>query len=316
MRSLLLITLLAVTISITFNQIAFAVCGEGPTFTFTCNTNPPNPDTDGIQQGGNNNNLTVNVLDGAGIETSGNNAIALGDGNNEITITNADIFAEINKDAINVGDGNNLINVTGSNLTGNDGIDGGLGGGLGVKTINIINSSISAKNDSIFSGNGNDILFIKGSTLFSSTEEAIAAGRGDDEVTVINSILTSTGGVSRALEGGPDNDTITLGTGAELNGFIDCGDGSADTLIFAMDVPEEAVAFISSQIASKDPAGDSIVINDLFYEWEECELLVSEIVGVSTPRPIPTLSEWGLIAMAGILGLVGFVAIRRRKAAA
>jgi len=28
---------------------------------------------------------------------------------------------------------------------------------------------------------------------------------------------------------------------------------------------------------------------------------------------IPTLSEWGLIAMAGILGIVGFMVIRRRK---
>ncbi len=33
-------------------------------------------------------------------------------------------------------------------------------------------------------------------------------------------------------------------------------------------------------------------------------------------RPIPTLSEWGLIAMAGVLGLVGFFAIRRRKVTA
>ena len=31
--------------------------------------------------------------------------------------------------------------------------------------------------------------------------------------------------------------------------------------------------------------------------------------------PIPTISEWGLIAMAGILGIVGFMVIRRRKAA-
>jgi len=29
---------------------------------------------------------------------------------------------------------------------------------------------------------------------------------------------------------------------------------------------------------------------------------------------VPTLSEWGLIAMASILGLVGFIVIRRRKA--
>ncbi len=30
-------------------------------------------------------------------------------------------------------------------------------------------------------------------------------------------------------------------------------------------------------------------------------------------RPIPTLSEWGLIAMAAALGIVGFMAYRRRK---
>ena len=35
-----------------------------------------------------------------------------------------------------------------------------------------------------------------------------------------------------------------------------------------------------------------------------------------SPAMVPTLSEWGLIAMAGILGIVGFIAIRRRKATA
>jgi len=30
---------------------------------------------------------------------------------------------------------------------------------------------------------------------------------------------------------------------------------------------------------------------------------------------VPTLSEWGLIAMAGVLGIIGFIVIRRRKAA-
>jgi len=33
-------------------------------------------------------------------------------------------------------------------------------------------------------------------------------------------------------------------------------------------------------------------------------------------KQVPTLSEWGLIAMAGILGIVGFMVIRRRKATA
>jgi len=31
---------------------------------------------------------------------------------------------------------------------------------------------------------------------------------------------------------------------------------------------------------------------------------------------IPTLSQWGLIAMAGILGIVGFMVMRRRKVTA
>ncbi len=31
------------------------------------------------------------------------------------------------------------------------------------------------------------------------------------------------------------------------------------------------------------------------------------------PAPIPTLSEWGLIAMAGVLGMAGFLIIRKRK---
>jgi len=34
------------------------------------------------------------------------------------------------------------------------------------------------------------------------------------------------------------------------------------------------------------------------------------------PRNIPTLSEWGLIVMAGVLGIVGFMVMRRRKVTA
>ena len=47
---------------------------------------------------------------------------------------------------------------------------------------------------------------------------------------------------------------------------------------------------------------------ELLYElsFGQCEVLI----------PIPTLSEWGLIAMAGILGIIGFMVIRRRKVSA
>ena len=34
------------------------------------------------------------------------------------------------------------------------------------------------------------------------------------------------------------------------------------------------------------------------------------------PTSVPTLSEWGLIAMASILGIVGFMVMRRGKVTA
>lgn len=37
---------------------------------------------------------------------------------------------------------------------------------------------------------------------------------------------------------------------------------------------------------------------------------------VPTARPIPTLSQWGLIAMAGLIGIIGLLAVRRKKLAA
>jgi len=41
-----------------------------------------------------------------------------------------------------------------------------------------------------------------------------------------------------------------------------------------------------------------------------------QCVSPASSQAIPTLSEWGLIAMAGALGIVGFMVIRRRKVSA
>ena len=47
-----------------------------------------------------------------------------------------------------------------------------------------------------------------------------------------------------------------------------------------------------------------------------CNLQTGMCTEVQPTRNVPTLSEWGLITMAAILGVVGFMVIRRRKAAA
>jgi len=98
---------------------------------------------------------------------------------------------------------------------------------------------------------------------------------------------------------------------------------------------------ISCSIINQDPFNPNCVVastGPINLTPEElkacqCELLayttaLNEVAGISVtggppyvcgnvdcgPPTIPTLNEWGLLAMAGILGLVGFMVIRRRKA--
>ena len=47
-----------------------------------------------------------------------------------------------------------------------------------------------------------------------------------------------------------------------------------------------------------------------------CDESRGQCIPILSTSNIPTLSEWGLISMAGILGLAGLLYARRRKAAA
>ena len=316
MKRLFLISFLSVVCFFTYQQISFAACG-GATPVFFCDANPPNPDPTGIQQSGNNNNLTFNGLPGSEIDTipanggDGGEAVNLGDGSDVVTIEDANYSAE--SVVVEARDGNDEINVSNSTLfsQGNnvlETLDGN-------DTYNIVNSNLlSNVIDTIFTGADNDVVNVTGSMLTCLDDDVIATSSGDDQVTAANSTLTA----------GPDNeqdpfdlssgnDIATLGNELVLvNGGIDCGP-DFDTIVFAMDVPEEALALFSSKIAAATVPDGSITINGLFYEWEDCELLVNQLNGVRVIRPIPTLSEWGLIAMAGLLGLAGLFFVAWRK---
>jgi hypothetical protein len=64
----------------------------------------------------------------------------------------------------------------------------------------------------------------------------------------------------------------------------------------------------------KIPGTDTIVAS--FFDEEFQVSIESNLVEkIWENIPIPTLSEWGLIAMAAILGIVGYLVIRRRKVA-
>ncbi len=66
-----------------------------------------------------------------------------------------------------------------------------------------------------------------------------------------------------------------------------------------------------------DSPGDKIPCpkEGVFEEGVVCNVSNQCVPYVQT-RNVPTISEWGLITMAGILGLVGFIVIRRRKVTA
>jgi len=54
-----------------------------------------------------------------------------------------------------------------------------------------------------------------------------------------------------------------------------------------------------------------------FVADELCDTSTNRCPGLplsdSEARNVPTLSEWGLIAMAGLLGIIGFIVISRRQ---
>jgi len=61
---------------------------------------------------------------------------------------------------------------------------------------------------------------------------------------------------------------------------------------------------------------DGRCVPGTFFQDQICNDATGQCVQPAINTPIPTISEWGLITMAGILGIIGFMVIRRRKVAA
>lgn len=88
-------------------------------------------------------------------------------------------------------------------------------------------------------------------------------------------------------------------------------------LIIAL--PEKGYSSCCISVGGCVDIPDGIVVKcfpDTFVEGGVCEPGPGEFGQCVVPRNVPTLSEWGLIATAGILGFIGFMVIRRKKATA
>lgn len=142
-------------------------------------------------------------------------------------------------------------------------------------------------------------------------DDDIMGTPGDDIILGFagNDIIEGGGGTD-SICSGPGNDRVTVRNGQRFRDPIRGGAGAFDKLVFAFKVPtHEARAFCES-LEGLNPDRDSMTIDDILYEWIGFEEIICEPDIMI--RPIPTLSEWGLIAMAGALGIVCIIAMRKR----
>lgn len=93
---------------------------------------------------------------------------------------------------------------------------------------------------------------------------------------------------------------------------------------FFLALPEEGFSGFSTQInccqfegQCEDTSQGPIMCREQdFVPNAVCNQSTGSCVLISRINSIPTMSEWGLIAMAGILGIAGFIIVRKRKVAA
>lgn len=86
--------------------------------------------------------------------------------------------------------------------------------------------------------------------------------------------------------------------------------GPEGVIVFTDEFGEGRVVVIGWDYCCTPPDTEGPIL-----DWFEVANRAFEQCNFEEVRPIPTLSEWGLIAMAGVLGIIGLLAIRRRKAA-
>ena len=136
----------------------------------------------------------------------------------------------------------------------------------------------------------------------------------------IEQITMSQEALSAEASIGGNGSCIVFDSGANITGQ---NPGGFDE-IFLYDIDAGLFTQVTNFQSSNDPrnprpnADCTRIAFSRFIQFNSnvLQIYVATCLDPATARNIPTLSEWGLIAMAGVLGVVGLMAIRRRKATA
>jgi len=159
-------------------------------------------------------------------------------------------------------------------------------------------------------------VFVAGSFRYRDVDTSnpiidIACSSGSGETALAPSIIVEPGGQLAAIVAfnldqnilpPPEESPITF---AEFDAF-------AQAFICSTAIDQNiGISGVTGPVASGGPTGEGMFDIGMPAVWRACTLALR-----MQTRNVPTLSEWGLIAMAALLGIVGFMVIRRRKVTA
>ncbi len=137
---------------------------------------------------------------------------------------------------------------------------------------------------------------------------------------VFTQITDETSGSSSDPSINSDGSLIAFESDSDINGGNP--DGNEEIYLFdttngtTTQITDETAVFSSDPSINSDGTRIAFVSNGGMNGGnpdENAEVFLSTCL---QPKNVPTLSEWGLIAMAGLLGIVGFMVVRRRQVAA
>lgn len=212
------------------------------------------------------------------------------------------------------------VTVSAGTITGNTtGISIG-----GEANITVTGGSITGTtNVGIRTGDANDTISVSGGTITGAGSVPIQAGRGADVINISggtingnintnndNDVITLSGGtITGGIYAGQGNDTVTLADDVDVGVLV--GFDGFDTLQFEMTVPAADLAGLQAALAAANPAVDSITINGRNYSWTTFEAI--EVSLRASSHAVPTMQEWALALLCGLILLCAFFSYRNRK---
>ena len=137
----------------------------------------------------------------------------------------------------------------------------------------------------------------------------IACNAGSGETAVAPSIFVEPGAQLAGIVTFNLDENIFLEEGSPIT-YAEF-EALAQAFICSMEEDQNVgISGITGTTFSPGPSGEGFFDIGVPADWRACTLAIR-----MQPTAIPTLSEWGLMAMAGVLGIAGLLVVRRRKAA-